>query len=362
MDVKVDVSKFEHNVDQLQSGTKKNDVKVLFINITNYSAKIQFTICCIAVFVLYVIYGYLQELIFTLEGFKPYGWYLTLVQFFLYTTFACVECTFTRTTTRRIPLRVYCLLAGLTLGTIGFSNASLSYLNYPTQVIFKCCKLIPVMFGSILIQKKKYKMIDFLACIFMCIGLSCFTLADSRVSPNFSSFGVTLISCALLCDAIIGNVQEKSMKAYFATNVEVVFYSYAIGFVYLAVIMVLSGSLQTGYNFCSDKPLVYFYALIFSMAGYLGVQVVLTLVKTCGALAAVTVTTCRKAVSIVISFLFFSKPFTMHYVWAGGLVVLGIYFSFLSKNNIGSSNLSLSLKWLKFVTRRHYKKSLETTV
>lgn len=85
---------------------------------------------------------------------------------------------------------------------------------------------------------------------------------------SISVSGVTLISCALLCDAIIGNVQEKSMKAYFATNVEVVFYSYAIGFVYLAVIMVLSGSLQTGYNFCSDVSfslLILFNFLQFTM-------------------------------------------------------------------------------------------------
>ena len=52
----------------------------------------------------------------------------------------------------RIPLKTYCLLAFLTVGTMGISNASLGYLNYPTQVIFKCCKLIPVMFGGIFIQ------------------------------------------------------------------------------------------------------------------------------------------------------------------------------------------------------------------
>jgi len=55
----------------------------------------------------------------------------------------------------------------------------------------------------------------------------------------------------------------------------------------------------------------YGYALIYSITGYLGIQVVLTLVRTCGALAAATVTTARKAVTIALSFLFFTKPFTM---------------------------------------------------
>lgn len=53
---------------------------------------------------------------------------------------------------RRIPLATYGLLAFLTVATMGLSNASLGYLNYPTQVIFKCCKLIPVLIGGIIIQ------------------------------------------------------------------------------------------------------------------------------------------------------------------------------------------------------------------
>lgn len=89
----------------------------------------------------------------------------------------------------RIPLKAYIFLAMLTLGTMGFSNSSLAYLNYPTQVIFKCCKLIPVMIGSIVIQHKRYNIIDFSAAICMCIGLSLFTLADSQLSPNFNIFG-----------------------------------------------------------------------------------------------------------------------------------------------------------------------------
>ena len=73
---------------------------------------------------------------------------------------------------------------------------------------------------------------------------------------------------------------------------------------------------------------VYGLAMIFSLTGYLGVNCVLVLLKCSGALTTVTgmdhvsstshdtpfiplVTTFRKALSIVISFLFFTKPFTI---------------------------------------------------
>lgn len=89
----------------------------------------------------------------------------------------------------RIPMVLYLLLGLILLGSMGFSNASLSYLNYPTQVIFKCCKLIPVMIGGVLIQKKVYKMIDLMAATCMCAGLILFTLADSKVFPHFNLLG-----------------------------------------------------------------------------------------------------------------------------------------------------------------------------
>ena len=54
----------------------------------------------------------------------------------------------------RIPGKTYMIIAFLTVGTMGLSNTSLGYLNYPTQVIFKCCKLIPVMIGGVFIQGK----------------------------------------------------------------------------------------------------------------------------------------------------------------------------------------------------------------
>lgn len=60
-----------------------------------------------------------------------------------------------------------------------------------------------------------------------------------------------MISTALLFDAIIGNVQEKAMREYQASNNEMVLYSYGIGFLYLIVILLLTGDLIAGFQFCA---------------------------------------------------------------------------------------------------------------
>ncbi|XP_028646658.1 adenosine 3'-phospho 5'-phosphosulfate transporter 2 isoform X2 [Erpetoichthys calabaricus] len=309
------------------------DLRVLGLNLSCFSPPAQFCICVSGVFLFYLIYGYLQELIFSVEGFRPFGWYLTLVQFGFYSLFGLVELQLTQDKRRRIPGKTYMLIAFLTVCTMGLSNTSLGYLNYPTQVIFKCCKLIPVMIGGVFIQGKRYNFTDVSAALCMSLGLIWFTLADSKVAPNFNVTGVILISLALCADAAIGNVQEKAMKLHNGSNSEMVLYSYSIGFVYILVGLSIIGGLGPAVTFCSQHPVkTYGYAFLFSLTGYFGISFVLALIKLFGALVAVTVTTGRKAMTIVLSFMFFSKPFTFQYIWSGLIVVFGIFLNVYSKN------------------------------
>ncbi|EDV26218.1 uncharacterized protein TRIADDRAFT_24343 [Trichoplax adhaerens] len=310
-------------------------ISLFGFSIDSWSTSSQFMAMSSGVLACYLIYGYIQERMFLIKGFKQYGWYLTLVQFGYYTIFGAIEMQLKNPIARkrRIPLRIYAIIAFLTVATIGLSNTSLGYLNYPTQVIFKSCKLIPVMIGGILIQGKKYTLADLVAALLMCVGLILFTLADSKVSPTFDSFGVILISLALCADAAIGNVQEKAMKGYNGTNLEMVFYSFSIGFVYIFMALFITNQLGPAFRFCSHKALtIYGFAAILSFTGYIGVNMVLTLVRVFGALMAVTVTTFRKAITVVLSFLFFEKPFTIQYVWSGLIVLLGIALNIYKKN------------------------------
>ncbi|CAB3259651.1 unnamed protein product [Arctia plantaginis] len=314
--------------------TDNAEINVLCFNITGYSLIKQFLICSLFVFVCYLSYGYFLELVFSNAAIKPVSLYITLIQFIITTVLSYTESLIRSPIKRKVPIWTYAILAALTLGTMSLSNLALSYLNYPTQLIFKSCKLLPVMIGSIIIMGKKYGFLDYVAAVVMCVGLTMFTLADSKVSPNFDFVGVIVISIALLCDAIIGNVQEKAMKQYQASNNEVVFYSYAIGSIYLLFITATSGILLDGFMFCSENPLVvYGNIFLLSLSGYIGLQAVLTLVRICGATVAVTVTTFRKALSIILSFLLFSKPFVFQYAWSGMLVVLAIYLNHYSKKH-----------------------------
>ena len=72
------------------------------------------------------------------------------------------------------------------------------------------------------------------------------------MSPSPLSSGVLLISLALCADAVIGNVQEKALKQYSASNLEMVLFSYFIGFWYLLALVTLSGALIPAFSFCIE--------------------------------------------------------------------------------------------------------------
>ncbi|KAI1729964.1 UAA transporter family domain-containing protein [Ditylenchus destructor] len=93
----------------------QHPVTILGINITHWPKLAQFTALCVAVFVFYLAYGYMQELIFRLPGIKPFGWYLTLIQFIVYSGLSVAELKVTTGIVRRIPWKIYLQIAFYTV-------------------------------------------------------------------------------------------------------------------------------------------------------------------------------------------------------------------------------------------------------
>ena len=57
---------------------------------------------------------------------------------------------------------------------------------------------------------------------------------------------------ALCADAAIGNVQEKALKENSASTVEMVLYSYAVGFIYILIGLFLTDSLLPAFLYCLE--------------------------------------------------------------------------------------------------------------
>jgi drug/metabolite transporter (DMT)-like permease len=132
------------------------------------------------------------------------------------------------------------------VATMGLSNLSVQYLNYPTQVIFKSAKPVPTVFFGLLYHHKRYSPSDFIAVVMMTIGMVAFCMADYAAYDEFSLYGIVLVIAAILADATSGAVQEKILQQHKAPPDEVVLYTHLTGMVYLTIICIFGRELGEG--------------------------------------------------------------------------------------------------------------------
>jgi drug/metabolite transporter (DMT)-like permease len=67
------------------------------------------------------------------------------------------------------------------MGAMLASNWSLKYVNYPTQVLGKSCKPIPVMLLAVLFRKKRYPISKYIIVFLIVCGVALFLYKDVRI-------------------------------------------------------------------------------------------------------------------------------------------------------------------------------------
>ncbi|XP_022980315.1 UDP-galactose/UDP-glucose transporter 2-like isoform X1 [Cucurbita maxima] len=346
----------------------EEQIRTLFgISLTDRPKWHQFLICSSGFFFGYLVNGICEEYVYNKLQFS-YGWYFTFIQGFVYLFLIYLQ----GFTAKHMvnPWKTYVKLSAVLMGSHGLTKGSLAFLNYPAQLMFKSTKVLPVMIMGAFIPglRRKYPAHEYVSAVLLVVGLIIFTLADAQTSPNFSILGVVMISGALIMDSFLGNLQEAifTMNPE-TTQMEMLFCSTVVGLPFLIPPMLLTGELFKAWTSCYQvtvsslslelhflmaffslsslfsSPIVlsethilripcfmqhkYVYGvLIFeAMATYVGQVSVLSLIALFGAATTAMITTARKAVTLLLSYLIFTKPLSEQH--ATGLLLIGMGIS-----------------------------------
>jgi len=185
----------------------------------------------------------------------------------------------------------------------GLTNMSLQFLNYPTQVVFKSLKLLTVMIGSVLWVGRKYTAYEYIATMLTVASAVLFGLGDVDSAPQFSWLGIVIVLLSLVADSMHSNSQETLLQDHKATLRETMVYSNMFSAVGSFVVCLVTGELWKALAFCQQYPQVYFIFATQSILTYLGVLCFVSSIKRFGVVLATTVTTVRKIVTVLLSFL-----------------------------------------------------------
>ncbi|KFQ16364.1 Solute carrier family 35 member B1, partial [Leptosomus discolor] len=106
------------------------------------------------------------------------------------------------------------------LGAMVSSNSALQFVSYPTQVLGKSCKPIPVMLLGVTLLRKKYPPAKYLCVLLIVAGVALFLYKPKKGAgsdDHVFGYGELLLLLSLTLDGLTG-VSQDHMRAHYQTG------------------------------------------------------------------------------------------------------------------------------------------------
>jgi len=211
------------------------------------------------------------------------------------------------------------------------SNKALSWVNYPTQVVGKSCKPIPVMLLGVLVGRKRYPILKYIFILMIVVGVAIFMYKDKTVAANGASLGDNigvgelLLIVSLICDGLTGAVQERMKTEYKTKSGHMMMSMNKWSIMYLGIALAITGEGFEFTRFITRHPSVIWQLATFSCASALGQFFIFMCVSEFGPLPCSIITTTRKFFTVLASVIIFGNTLLARQ-WLGTcFVFVGIF-------------------------------------
>lgn len=193
---------------------------------TSSQEAVQLFWCFGGLMVSYLTWGVLQEKIMTQSYFNFAGqsskfkdsqflvFANRLLAFFVALTYLQWQPSPTR---HRAPLYKYSYASFSNIMSAWFQYEALKFVNFPTQVLAKSCKIIPVMLMGKIMSKAKYESYEYLTALLISLGMIFFMSGSSdssKASGVTTLTGIFLLSMYMVFDSFTANWQGSLFKSY----------------------------------------------------------------------------------------------------------------------------------------------------
>ncbi|XP_048004866.1 solute carrier family 35 member B1 homolog isoform X2 [Leguminivora glycinivorella] len=291
------------------------------------------------IFICYFIFGMLQEKI-------TRGLYGDNEQFTCTLSLVLVQCVVNYIFAQILMLswkhetdttrKIYYFSSALTylLGMVS-SNMALQWINYPTQVVGKAAKPIPVMILGVLIGRKVYPLKKYLFVFLIVLGVVIFMFKDQskKVAHESQGLGVgeLMLFLSLIMDGLTGAVQERMKSESSPSAYSMMVNSNGWSSIILSIGVLLTGEMFRFITFVSKYPEVLVHLAGLAFMGALGQLFIFFMVSEFGPLPCSVVTTTRKFFTVLASVLIFGNVL-LGRQWIGATIVftglfLDIFYS-----------------------------------
>ncbi|EGD75317.1 hypothetical protein PTSG_06967 [Salpingoeca rosetta] len=293
--------------------------------------------CSAGIYVCYITYGILQEGVYkytspvTGERFSST---LTLLLIQAVLNYICATTICWWQGMKPLPATAFALPGCTFIAAMLCSNEALKYVSYPTQVLAKSCKLVPVLLVNVLVYSRTATFLQYVHVALVTAGIVLFRLKNTDAAQEHNSlYGIGLLLLSLLLDGVTGPTQQHLKERYSPSPFQLMRYCNLWGSLLIIALLVASGEFLSGVMFLlqpEHAPLLS-RVVLFSLAGAAGQAFIYTTLLEFGALTLTTVTTTRKFFTILFSVVLYGHVLSA-VQWAGvALVFVGLSLDVVEK-------------------------------
>jgi adenosine 3'-phospho 5'-phosphosulfate transporter B2 len=208
---------------------------------------------------------------------------------------------------------------------------ALKYVSFPTQVLSKSCKIIPVMLVGILLNKKSYPWSEYVEASLITLGVFMFTMSEKSSSHGGhdhadTSFGIGLLLLYLFCDSFTSQWQSRVFKQYNIDQYQMMLGVNIWSMIMTGFTLVQSGEFASSIAFILTDSRAFFHMTVLSVTSATGQLFIFYTIKELGPIIFTIIMTTRQIVSLFISCLVFSHPLSTT-GWLSSVAVFGIVFN-----------------------------------
>ena len=226
---------------------------------------------------------------------------------------------------------------------------ALKYVSFPTQMLFKCFKLFPIMVMGKFLGNKAYPAYDYGVAAAIGVGIAVFSVATEDLEIGQDAIGrvenvggtvcgIVLLLFFLLFDSFTGQYQARLFNEHpDISPYHMMFAVNTFSMVFSLITLVHSDELQPAVDFVVSHPAMHIHLVVFSLCSTVGQLFIFKTIKAFGPVVFAICMNTRIIASILLSAVVYS-----HAISAPGFLGLGIVFGAIAyriRRKLGANQL-----------------------
>ncbi|KAM4528759.1 adenosine 3'-phospho 5'-phosphosulfate transporter 1 [Fundulus diaphanus] len=308
--------------------------------------------CAAGLQVSYLTWGVLQERVMTRsygaaspdqegEKFKD-SQFLVFMNRILALTVSGLWCVLFKQPRHGAPMYKYSFASLSNIMSSWCQYEALKFISFPTQVLAKASKVIPVMLMGKMVSRKSYEYWEYFTAVLISVGVSMFLLSSStsKHPSTVTTFsGVVILVGYIVFDSFTSNWQDNLFK-YKMSSVQMMFGVNLFSCLFTVGSLLEQGAFFESLSFMARHSEFAFHAVLLSVCSACGQLFIFYTINQFGAAVFTIIMTLRQAFAILLSCFLYGHSVTVVGGFGIAVVFLALFLRVYARSRMKSSRQS----------------------